>query len=296
MVPTIVPTNLFGGVRMKKLIVTITVLVFALAACTDSATKTKNFATQAEAQSAIDDNGAAIALAVELALLAVEQTNFDGAFSGDIPLFKNSAGKRLRFNRPLDDTATYNGTTHWWTFQQHEEEAVTDGTQTLDVLLQLRFTPRDAFGLANELTDQMEFKSNVDYVISTTGSDFIIQYDSDLNFSGLMGFRAATGNAIMNGTTNFGFELSSTSQQQSLSFEYNYDIDYNNVTFASDGEYPLSGTVDFVVGLNVTPNVQGIDEYNVAGTITFDGDNTAALVFGGFNFVINLDTGEITAA
>jgi hypothetical protein len=281
---------------MKGFFATALALAFVLAACTDSANKTDNFNTQAEAEAAVAQNEATIGLAVELALLAVQQTGFDGSFTGGVPLFKNSTGKRTRFNRPMDDTTTYNSTTGWWTYEEHETEVEEDGTYNLDVLFQLRFTPRDLIGLPTDATDQMEYVADVDWDFDGTDGDFIFSYLSELVFTGLAAFNDTTGDAVMNGSTDFDWEITSGAGQQSFSFEYTYDIDYNSVAFANGADYPQSGSVDFVVRLNITPNIEGFDEYNVAGTITFDGDNTATLVFGGWNFVINLDTGDITPA
>lgn len=279
---------------MKGFLATVLVFALLLTACSDSANKTENFSTQTEAEAAVGQNEAIIGLAVELALLAVQQTSFDGSFTGDVPLFKNSAGKRTRFNRPLNDTTTYDASTGWWTYEENETNVEEDGTYTLDALFQLRFTPRDLTGLPTDATDQMEYIADVDWDFDGTDGDFIFSYLSELTFTDLAGFNASTGDAVMNGSTDFDWEIASGAGQQSFSLEYTYDIDYNSVAFANGGDYPQSGSVDFVVHLNITPNVEGFDEYNVVGTITFDGDNTASLVFGGWNFVINLDTGDIT--
>lgn len=280
---------------MKRLVLAglSALLVFG---CTSGGGKsTENFGTATDAQTAATQNSAYIQMAAELALLAVDEADFDGSFDGMLFL-KQRADQKSGLRKPLDGEATYNSSTGWWTFEETETETEGDETLTTDVLLKLRFTERDIAGLATANTDMMEYTADASATSTSPDASFVFSYDADLTFTGLAGYNAETGSATLNGSSNMGFEISAGSGAQSFTYEFRYEIDYHNITFSHDNDYPEGGGVDFTVELNLDPNVPGVDEYYVAGTITFDGDNTALLHFGGYNFIINLDTGVITAA
>lgn len=273
--------------------------LFAFIGCGDDEPGTTNFDTQQEAMdewnSGALGSGNQMDYAYQLALLAVEMANdFSGDFDdlGDVFLLKKNG-----FHKPDASMANgYQGNGLWTydtTFTDSDE--LTVGTYTYHVALTLldHFTEQ---GLPTSQTDGANLEGNfvweLDYL---TTSDASFSYDFNVGVTGLSGFRAATGNATLNGDLIFLITSTSTGQGENYSFEYRYNISFDNLVVAPDDSYPLeSGSINFTSKLSIDPNVQGFEEFNVKGKITFDGDNTAILEFGGFTFTLNLDTGDIT--
>lgn len=127
-------------------------------------------------------------------------------------------------------------------------------------------------------------------------STLTFDYAGDMDMTGVSGYNAGTGNATVNGNWNYEIGVVTTSGQ-TYTFEYLYAIDYNALVISPTAQYEMqSGSIGFTLRYDITPNIQGFDEYNVAGTITFDGTRYADLEFGGYHYIIDLLNHTITPA
>lgn len=271
--------------------------LFAFVGCGEDESGPTNFDTQEEAITAW--NGAAesqMGLAYQLALTIAQQgVSFTGDFDDIGGIFlKRTKGFR-KFNASMANGYQGNGL---WTFDTTFTE---EGSGDFDFHYEIDFDHFDANGYPNDQTNAFDYGLNLAWDFSEAGEGtFIYNYDVDLNVSGIQGFSNATGNAVVNGTAGFGINIETTSQpgQPTYDFEYSYGIKFISLTIApGEDPYPLeSGSIEFTYKYGVDPNIPGFEETNVKGKITFDGDDTAILEFGGFTFTLDLDTGDITPA
>lgn len=245
--------------------------MFIYAGCGgDGGGGTSNFGSKADADAALAQSTAQINLAVNDAMNVVD---IAGSFG---------LGKALAY--------TYDDATGWWS----DVYSSSSGGYTYNFDYRHRFTPRDANGYATEATDVMEYAYDYSYFYNQTGYIYDLSYVSDINCSGITGYRAGTGNLTVNGTSaidyNFDFSYASTT----YNYIWSYDYKYTNVAFSQTETYPVSGSISFTSKFSITPEVPGYENYNVAGKITFTGGSTATLEFGGYTYTINLATGTIS--
>lgn len=271
--------------------------LFAFIGCGDDEPGTTNFDTQQEAMTAWNAGASSqMFIAYQLALTTAQQgISFSGDFDDIGGIFlKRTKGFR-KFNTSMANGYQGNGL---WIFDTTFTE---EGSGDFDLHFELDFDQFDANGYPNAQTNTVDYAMNLAWDFSEVGEGtFIYNYDVDLNLTGIQGYRAETGNATLNGTAGFGINLETPAQQgqPAYDFEYSYSIKFNSIAIApGDDAYPIeSGSIEFTYKYGIDPNVQGFEEFNVKGKITFDGDNTAILEFGGFTFTLNLDTGDITPA
>jgi len=283
--------------------------------CTTDEEKPKDFSSQADADVAVDLYGSFMTeVAVALALSSAEQAvSFDGAF--DVP-FKaqrgpNGLSKKLVFNKLTKVMGNgYNPNTGLWIF---DTSYVGEGDLPVAVLndmnrqvprtnsahFQVKFTPtNNPTGLPNENTEQMDYNFDYGWTGSESDQETTLTYDFRVNgnvsVTGAKNYRAGTGNSLLTGSSAYDFDFAFSSTNSSIKFKYHFDISYGSIEVAPNDDYPLeSGSISFK--LKSSSDAPGSDQYTfyISGKITFDGDNTAVLEFGGFTYTLNLDTGEI---
>lgn len=201
-------------------------------------------------------------------------------------------------NMKKDGDFIYNSGTGWWVYNY----LITSGTfwnGTVDV--RYRFTPRDGSGLPTNLTDKTEYIYSflVDADTSFSNGGYTVNYSmnfnmlSDMDVTGMVAYDGNTGNLHLNGTHEYGYNYQTSVSSQTVKWIYTLKFTYADVQLSPTGDYPASGTISFTVKRAFTPEVQQLPNYYVAGSITFDGDNTATLILGGQTFQLNLDTGNI---
>lgn len=246
---------------------------------------TSNFGSQSEADAAVQQNSAYIISTVTTAVATANlATTFDGGFGF------GGFGKASPGTLPTAMGGGYNSGTGWWTF----DTTYADTTGDFSLSYQLRFTPRGVDGLPTEATNQMEYGFDVSLDYDEETGSLVLDYNGDMDVTGVSGYNAGTGNATINGSWNNGISIV-TSSGQTYTFEYVYAIDYNALVVSPTATYRIqSGSIEFVLRYDITPNIQGFEEYNVAGTITFDGTRYADLEIGGYHYIIDLQTNTIS--
>jgi len=292
---------------MKHLTRMIAIAALIIVGCDKNKTDFTEFSTPQEADSVYSKNfennesGENPALlGAEAAMSAAEvAANFSGSLSLGFrtPFTGNRLSKSTGPN-----SLVYDLSTHFWVLDStfvFENEHL-DGTVAVNG--KVRFTPRNAFGMPTDETDRMEYMVTVDGEASghedSVNYHASINYASDFDITGIAKFRADSGNITINGSTSASVNITATTNTQNVTITYSASHEVDHVVFRPHHEenhkYPLSGTIRFKV--KHATSVQGDTEVNVEGTITFDGDNTAVMVFGGVTFMLNLDTGKVTLA
>jgi hypothetical protein len=184
----------------------------------------------------------------------------------------------------------YNSSTGWWTYIYGDTTTASGVTTISRFNYQLRFTVRDTAGGPTSATNQMEY--SYDYYHSQTGTTpVVVTMTSDMNATGIAAYRAGTGPITING----GMVIEVESELgQGYTFNYDHSYDINNVTYVKTNTYATGGNIVFTIKRVLSPSVPNYPNYNVSGTITFNGTNIVDLTFGGYNFKLNLQTGAIT--
>lgn len=231
---------------------------------------TSNFGSKTEADAALAQSQAQITLAVN-----------------DVKNVASVAGS-WGSAKPL--AWTYDAGTGWWS----NVYSSSGGGYTYNYDYRHRFTPRDANGYATEATDKMEYGYEYSYDGSSAGYSYILEYISDIECTGISGYRASTDNLTVNGSSDIDYDFDFSYGETDYSYEYEYHTTYKNVEFTHGTAYPVGGSITFTTRFKLTPAVQGVDNYYVSGKITFTGGNTATLEFGGYTYTINLVTGVIS--
>lgn len=277
--------------------------MFIYAGCGgDSGGGTSNFGTQAEATAAVTDlnnQGFFDQIQGDVDDAVNQATGFTPGY------FKSSKTKRKLSKVYGAQNFIYNSSDGFWTyaFDTTYTESYSGYTydNMFDYLYKIRFTPRDQpTGFPTDNTDKMEWISNYDMSLdgsgdgSTSSSDF--SYGSDMDVTGIAAYNATTGDLTINGNGHLDMDISASSAGTTVEYGYHTSHDFNALTLTPEGSYPQSGTISFTAKRNVSPSQ--LEEYypnfNVAGSITYNGTSTAILVIGGFTFNINLITGVIT--
>ncbi|MBL7959541.1 hypothetical protein JNL27_04805 [bacterium] len=292
--------------RLSILTLSIVFGLFIFSCSTDEEAGTGNFSSQQEAIDAVNDlkeQGFFDEVEGDLEQAADQATDFSPGY------FKTKKEKgRLSKVRGIQDFVY--GTDHFWTYSSSEDTTFNDTTLSgiatislsADMLYKVRFTDRDNFGFPTATTELMEWIADFSFNTTSTGNgattSFGISFDSDMDVNGIAGFNAGTGNLTIDGSGHQNFNLSSTSSQSSFEYDYQTSHNINSFALSPTGNYPESGTISFIAKRNVTPAVlqQVFPNFNVSGTITFNGTNIAVLEIGGYTFYINLDTEIITPA
>ncbi len=260
---------------MRSIIVILTsvlVLVWAAAGCGGGGGGggTNDFGSQAEAQQAYNASLAYTTLAVsEVEAAAALAQSFTGIALGKARGSKGTANTEF----------IYNASTGYWEATYNEGIAGFTGT------IKLRFDPSDANHLPDNTTNTMQYIVDFGYSSSEQGFDYDWSYASDMTATGIAAYRGGTGNLVIDGTTSFDIEGVYSNVYSLL---YRYDISINDVTFSPTNDYPLSGTIDFTLRYEQDPESPQYPNFNISGTITFDGDNTVVVTFGGFDFVLTI--------
>ncbi len=231
---------------------------------------TKNFSSKTEADAALAQSTAQINLAVN-----------------DV---KNVANIAASFGLAKPMSYTYDAATGWWS----NVYSSSSGGYTYNYDYRHRFTPHDANGYATESTDLMEYQYDYTYNGSTSGYVYDLSYLSDVDCDNLTGYRASTSNLSVNGTSSIDYHFDFSYASTNYSYVYEYSTTYDNVEFDNGTSYPVAGVITFTSKFSLTPTTPGVNNYNVAGKITFNGGTTATLEFGGFTYTINLLTGTIS--
>ncbi len=284
--------------RLLALLMSVSFVMFVSCGDDGGGGSTSNFGTQTEANNAVtamDGQGA-----IDMPLAAADEALSLAAGSA-VKMFK---GKENPIRKSSDEDFIYNSGTGWWTWQYSYIYSFFRGT----ISHQYRFTPRDADGTPTSSTDQMEYMYDYDFDAdtsisqngATTTMDLTWKYNADMDVTGIVAHHASTGNLHLNGESGFEYKYIIRTvyggQSYTQKMIYTAEYDFNDIQLANGGNYPASGTIVFKVKRDFTPEVQDLPNFYVAGSITFDGDNTATLTVGGYSYTINLDNGTITPA
>ena len=240
--------------------------------CSSDNPSTRNFGSQAEADAAVASSQAQIQLAVN-----------------DVMNLSSTAAS---FGLTKTTAYAYDASTGWW----RNTSMSSSGGYTYHYDYQHRFTPRNTDGTPTSETNQFEYKYDYDFSGSTSGLTYELTYASDYSCTGLSGYRAGTGDLVVNGSSDISYDWGGDYAGQTIKYQYDYSNDYRGVTFSPDVQYPTSGIINFTSTFNYDPNNDYLPDYHVSGKISFNGDNTATLEFGGYLYLINLTTGSITPA
>lgn len=275
-----------------RLLMLIAVSSFALfMSCGDDEEKPTNFKSQAEADAFVtileaDDEGEVetpgiFESAYDEILTSIDNaTEFDGTFGmGDFGKKKSlkKIGKVLGRG--------YNAGTGWWSF----DTTMTDEGLTWSHLYQMRFTPRDGNGFPNSTTDKAEYKAT----LNANSTGFEMDFVYNMTIAGLVGYRGETGNATINGYFNTTMSINEEQTENEAIVKFNY----NSLVVSPTATYPIqSGSMGFTMKFDMSPKPQGFDGFYIAAEITFNGTRYASMTFGGWNYTIDLQTGEITPA
>jgi hypothetical protein len=255
--------------------------------CGDDEEKPSNFSSQAEADAIVtsleddgDDDGILTSV-YDGALSSIDHAvDFDGTF--DIGGFRKA--KSLKKISKIMGRG-YNAGTGWWSF----DTTITEQGSTWSHLYQMRFTPRNVNGYPDNTTDKAEYKANLNG--NATGFDIGFVYN--MTITGLVGYKAETGNATINGY----FNATTSISEEQTTIESIFKFKYNSLVVSPTATYPMqSGSMEFTLKFDMTPRPQHFDGYYIAAKITFNGTRYASMTFGGYNYTIDLDTGAITHA
>lgn len=243
----------------------------------------ENFGSLEDAQSALYESEEEVFTALyELSNITETATTFDGSYPDGLELRNQRSNKLSKIKSPT--YFGYNSSTGFWTF----DTSASYEDLTLSLNGKIRFTPRNALGLPDETTNTMEYKVKYSLNESAQGNSFEMNYNTDVNLTGIASFRAGTGNATLNGSTSVGFTIDGTYETTHITAVYKHAYRINDVILSPTSDYPQSGTFTFTVKRNINTTGYGSNFY-VAGSITFNGTNIAVLEFGGYTFHINLD-------
>ncbi|MCK6543278.1 hypothetical protein L6Q79_11425 [bacterium] len=251
----------------------------------DDELKPEKFATQEEAMTAFSNNQYNMQDAYHSVGDAIDYT-------GGVSVGAVKTEKKKKTNRAM--TWAYDASTGWWSdANQYSGEGYNESYEW-----KIRYSPRDANGQPTETTDKMEYKYDVDLESGTSGNMLELSTDQDITLTNIDEFNAETGNLIINGSNNLSWKMAYAYELYSYSYEYVHKYKYNSIAASPTDSYPQSGSVSFTIKSNFEGDgVEGDPEalnYYIEAKITFDGDNTAILEFGGYSFTLNLDSFSIT--
>jgi hypothetical protein len=206
---------------------------------------------------------------------------FGGGFIGkDLP--------QSTLLKPAQGEFVFDGVNCWDVVYSYIE-----GANSLEFEANVCFDVVDQFGVPTDATNTLSL--SVDYDLATAYSYDNFSYSLTLtesevlNLVGIAGFNAETGNLTVNGnqTVNASVIVVESGQTESATVAWTFTL--TDIVISPLSDYPLSGTVAFTI--SVTDNSPGAQNagYTVSGTITFNGTNTAAVTFAGFDYTLNLD-------
>jgi hypothetical protein len=289
--------------KLKRMsCVTLALCGFVVLSCEDSAKKPIEFATQTEAEQSYEQLESSQTDPLEIVNKVLDAAVLSESFDGSAEFGKRRLGKRQALRKGQSISFVYDSNTGYWTLDADTTE---DGLN-LSLFHRVRYTPRSILGFATELTDRMEYETqvNIDGTVTdtsdvdTTSVDVNLEYSENYDIQSDEPFVSNTNYITITGTTNATSQYSVEDVTVTASFRYDADAlkifgPFNDAE--EEPEYPSSGVLAFTVDYSITaPGVNG--SYFVEGRITFDGDNTAALEYGGHMFILNLDDGSITPA
>lgn len=258
------------------------------------------FTTSAEAEASYEQLQGSQSDPVEVVNKVLEAASLSESFDGSADVGKRRIGKRSSLKKVQSFSFTYDGNTGYWTL---DADTVENGAN-ISLFYQVRYTPRSIFGFATEFTDRMEYETTVhiDGVVSDTTDTTITSVDVDLNYSENYDIQSdepfVTNTNFITITGSTGATSTFEANDITVTADYQYDVSalkifgpYNDAE--EEPEYPESGSIHFTVDYSLT-GTNFSASYFVEGTITFDGDNTALLEYGGHSFILNLDDGSVT--
>lgn len=263
----------------------IIMLAFAISCGGDDELQPEKFSTQEEAMTAFSNNQYNLQAAYQSVDDAIDYT-----YGVSVGSAKTEQKKKLK--RAM--TWAYDASTGWWS----DSYAYTDEYYDESYAWKIRYTPRDATGQPTETTDKMEYKYNVDLESGGDGNMLDLSTDQDITLTNIDEFNAETGNLIINGSNNFSWKMAYSYELYSYSYEYLHKYKYSSIEGSPTSSYPQSGSVSFTIKSHFEGDeVEGDSEelnYYIEAKITFDGDETALLEFGGYTFTLDLDSFSIT--
>lgn len=289
--------------KLKRMsCVTLALCAFVVLSCEDSGKKPIEFATQTEAEQSYEQLESSQTDPLEVVNKVLDAAVLSESFDGSAEFGKRRLGKRQALRKGQSISFVYDSNTGYWTLDADTTE---DGLN-LSLFYRVRYTPRGIFGFATELTDRMEYETqvNIDGTVTdtsdvdTTSVDVDLEYSENYDIQSDEPFVTNTNFITITGTTRATSQYVVEGLTATASFSY--DVDALKIfgplnDAEEEPEYPLSGTLAFTVDYSITGS--GINgSYFVEGRITFDGDNTAILEYGGHLFTLNLDDGSITPA
>ncbi|MBX7150476.1 hypothetical protein K1X84_02465 [bacterium] len=288
--------------KFKNFITVLLCIFFIATGCDSDKKQPVEFSTQTEAEQSYEQLQSSQTDPLEIVNKVLEAASFSESFDGSADgLSKHRLGKRRTMMKANSVSFTYNSNTGYWTL----DADTTENGVNFSLFYKVRYTPRGLFGLATELTDRMEYETHVNVngvvVDSSEGAlgdsvDVTLDYSENYDIQSDEPFVTNTNFITITGSTSASSEFSVA--QLTATASYNYDVHalkiFGPFNDAEDEpEYPESGSIHFTVDYSVTaPELSG--SYFIEGTITFDGDNTATLEYGGFTFILNLDDGTVT--
>ncbi len=291
--------------KSLRSLVIATLSMWWISACAEDQKTLSTFDTSAEAQESYEELEKSGVNPMEVMDQVFTSAGFSEEFDGSADIGIGSAVSKRR-HAGLAKTSSfsfiYDDATHYWTL---DADTTVEGI-TWDLFYRVRFTPRNIFGLPSDSTKRMEYETvlgisgtlqdttnaGILTLQATLSNNFDVQSDEP--------FVTNTNYLTIIGTTgshsDFAYTLGVLTYEVSLDADYDVDslVIFGPANDLDDEpEYPLSGSIGFTVDYDASgPNIS--ESYYVAGRITFDGDETAILEYGGFTFILNLETGEIT--
>lgn len=283
-----------------KLHLTLTLCVFVLfgTACEDKKKDAVEFGTASEAQQSYQQLEDGETDPLEIVNKVLDAAVLSETFDGTSSFGKKRFGKKQSLLKGQSIQFTYDSGSGYWTL----DADTTENGVNISLFHRVRYTPRGLFGFATELTDRMEYETNIDIdglVVEEGDSVQVdLSYSEDYDIQSDLPFVSDTNFITITGKTTASSQF--TADGFTVTASYRYDVESLRLfgPFNEDDDevdYPQSGSLDFTVEYDVIgPNLTA--DYFVGGKITFDGDETALLEYGGHTFILNLDDGTITPA
>jgi hypothetical protein len=301
------------GVFMRRVIIAmVTILIsgaaFFFNACTTDEKENERALTQDQADAAIQANAATIVGLVNLVSfharsaattgnvtsLEIDENDYFGLVFEFGKYNTNGLPRTSEEAFAKDGDEFFYDGNGCWSIDYDTTDVLTD--LGISILAQICFDIWNELGGPTENTTKMtyiiDFGMNGSLSRDQESASYNIGVDRNLTVGGISDYNANIGRLSLTGTIDESFDLTMTGPNgtQSITIDYSYNVKSVEIHHG----YPQLGNIDFSIGLNADPVILDFPNFTINGSIGFNGSEIVGISFDGYNYSLNLTTGQIS--